>query len=137
MPDPLDNLHDTPLPPIARPSALPGIFSMVCALAVSAWQLLRANGSGRGAALTVAAVSGGFFLGRRIAGAPAGLLTAAVLAALTAGFSLGNRMQLTIFLAVVGLWWTLRFRDDRAPANAIVALAAFAGLGWLATHGGW
>jgi hypothetical protein len=137
MPHPLDNLHETPAPPVPRPSVLPGIFSVVCALAVSTWQLLRANGSGRSAALTVAVVGGGFFLGRRLAGARVGLLMAAVLAALTAGFSLGGRTQLVIFLAVVGLWWTLRFRDDRAPANAIVALAAFAGLGWLAKHGGW
>lgn len=110
---------------------------MVFALAVSAWQLLRANGNGRSAELTVAAVACGFFLGRRLGGALVGLLTAAVLAALTAGFSFGNKAQLAILLAVVGSWWTLRFRDDRSPANGIVALAAFIGLAWLAAHGSW
>jgi hypothetical protein len=133
----LNDLHGAPLPPVARPSPLPGIFSMVFALAVSAWQLLRANGNGRSAELTVAAVACGFFLGRRLGGALVGLLTAAVLAALTAGFSFGNKAQLEILLAVVGSWWALRFRDDRSPANGIVALAAFIGLAWLAAHGSW
>ncbi len=133
MPEPQDNLHEAPVPPVSQPSPLPGIFSVVLALAVSASQLLRTNGGGRGSALTFAAVGGGFFLGRRLAGARIGL----VLAALTAGLSLGGRTQLAIFLAVTGLWWTLRFRDDRALANAIVAVAAFAGLGWLAAQGGW
>ena len=137
MPGPLDHLHDAPLPPVARPSPLPGIFSMVFALAVSAWQLLRANGNGRSAELTIVVVGCGFFLGRRLGGAPVGLLTAGMLAALTAGFSLGGKAQLAILLAVVGTWWTLRFRDDRSPANGLVALAAFIGLGWLAAQGAW
>ena len=133
----MDDLHTAPLPAVVRPSPGPGYFSTAFALAASAWQLLRANGNGRSAALTFAAVGCGFFLGRRLGGALVALLTAGLLAALTAGFAFGNKAQLAIFLAVMGAWWALRFRDDRAPANGLVTLAAFITLGWLVVRGGW
>ena len=136
MPDPAENPHTAPLPPVAHPSPLPGIFSVVIALAAGAERFLRGGGP-RNAALSFAAAGCGFFLGRRIGGGRAGVLAAAGLAALTAGFSLGGRALLANFLLVVGLWWMLRFRDDRAPANGLVTLAAFIALGWLVVRGGW
>ena len=114
---------------------LPRILSAVFALTAGVWRLLRAGGSGRSAVLATAAVGCGFFLGRRLGGAWVGLLTAAALAATTKALAPSGTSLAEIFLAVVGVWWALRFRDDRAPANGIVALAAFAMLGWLAARG--
>lgn len=114
---------------------LPRIFSAGFAFTAGSWRLLRANGSGRSAVLTTAVVGCGFFLGRRLGGAWVGLLTAAALAATTMALAPSSTSLAEIFLAVMGAWWALRFRDDRAPANGIVALAAFAVLGWLAVRG--
>ena len=114
---------------------LPRIFSAALAVAAGAWRLLRADGNGRSAVLATAAVGCGFFLGRRLGGAWVGLLTAAALVATTMALAPSGTALAEIFLAVIGAWWTLRFRDDRAPANGLVALAAFVVLGWLAARG--
>ena len=127
--------NDAPRPPVARPSAWPRISSAAIALAAGAWRVWHTGGSARSAALTTATVGCGFFLGRRIGGAWGGVLFAAALGAATAGLALGGTPLAEIFLAVAGVWWALRFRDDRAPANGIVAVAAFVALGWLAAHG--
>jgi hypothetical protein len=135
MSGPSDDPNAAPLPPVARPSVLPCLFSAAVSLAAGAWRLWHTVGSGRSATLTVATVGCGFFLGRRLGGAWVGLVFTVALAAATAGLALGGTPRAEIFLAVVGAWWALRFRDDRSPANGIVALAAFVVLSWLATRG--
>lgn len=135
MPGPLIDPPAAPLPLAARPSAMPCVFTALVALAAGAWRLWHAGGSARGTALMTLTVGCGFFLGRRIGGAWVGGLFAAVLAAAAAGFALHGIALAETFLAVVGAWWALRFRDDRSPANGMVALAAFVALGWLAAHG--
>ena len=113
---------------------MPQLLALSLALAAGAWHWLRPGENSTGAALTGLTVLGGFFLGRRIGGAWAGMLMAFVLAAITAMFALNSFPPGAMLLAVMAVWWALRFKDDPALANVLVAVTALAALGWLATR---
>lgn len=127
------DLHDAPAP-VARPTQLPVILAAVVALAEGGWRFEHSGGTWRGATLVAATVACAFFLGRRLAGAWAGLLLAMTLAAIASALNFHGTLALAIFFAVVGAWWARRFQDDQSVANGLVAVAALLALGWLVTH---
>ena len=131
----LDDLQTEPPPSVARPTRSPLLVSIAIALAAGSWRFQQAGEFPTGAALTSLTVVCGFFLGRRIGGAWAGLLMAMVLAVTMAAFAMSFFPPGAIFLAVTTIWWALRFNDNPAPANMLVALMALAALGWLVTYG--
>jgi len=98
----------------------------VLAAALGVWLRFDA-----GAWLAGGAVLATFFFGRRLYGAWVGLTLAAALTLVLAVWAPDAPRVAVVFLVATGAWWALRFRDDRAPMNGLVALAALAAAGWL------
>ena len=125
MPTPAPD-HPSALPPaIARPPAWPYLLVAGAAAALP----LATRGALAGW-LGSGAVVAAFFAGRRH-NLRTGLATAIAVAGAWMIFRPGDIRSLEVFLAALNGWFALRFRDDRALFNLLVAGSALGALAWV------
>ena len=123
MSAPSVDLSVAPPPAIARPARWPYAVAAAAALALVWTRKFDATGLLGGGAVVAA-----FFFGRRVGGARVALLAALMVPVVWLIWPPSLAVAATLFLALAGGWWVLRFADDPAPFNGLVAGTALGAL---------